>query len=261
MSDELETIELVPARRRRSRAGCLGWILLVLALGGVAAAVKYLYLPLRAERARLEQQLRDASDREKKLKKDVADAQAHAADLDTKQQQLSGQLAESQAEREKVEAELKRVQTELSSILEPQISAGNIRIKRRGKELVVDVSDQVLFDSGQAEVSEGGQKVLAQVAPSLFGLKGYTIQVAGHTDRTRVVNPETRERFPTNWELSTARATNVVRFLEERGKIPGSRLEAAGFAEFRPVAGNTTAEDRAKNRRIELVLIPTSAQN
>ncbi|HTQ06089.1 MAG TPA: flagellar motor protein MotB [Polyangiaceae bacterium] len=261
MSYDQETIELVPARRRRSRAGCLGWLLLVLVLGAVAALVKYVHLPLRAERDRLQQQLHDAAARETRLKKDLADAKAQAADLAAKQEQLSGKLAETQAEREKLEGELKHVQDELSSILEPQINAGNVRITRRGRELVVDVADQVLFDSGQAEVSDAGQKVLAQVAPSLLGLKSFTIEVAGHTDRTRVVNPETRERFPTNWELSTARATNVVRFLEERGKIPGARLEAAGFAEFRPIAGNGTAEDRQKNRRIELILIPASAQN
>ncbi len=181
-------------------------------------------------------------------------------DLESKQEQLTGKLAETQAERDKLEADLKGVQDQLSSILEPQIQAGNVHITRRGRELVVDVADQVLFESGQAEVSEAGQTVLAKVAPSLAGLRGYTIEVAGHTDRTRVVNPETRERFPTNWELSTARATNVVRFLQERGKIPGSRLEAAGFAEFRPAAGNATAEERQKNRRIELILIPLSAQ-
>lgn len=261
MSGAEETIELVPVRRRRSRAGCLGWLLLLLVLGAMAALVKYVHLPLRAERARLEQQLRDASDRQKRLEQELADVKAHAAELDTKQQALSGQLAETQAEREKLEGELKRVQSELSAVLEPQINAGNVRIKRVGRELVVDVSDQVLFDSGHAEVSDEGQKVLAQVAPSLVGLKGFTIEVAGHTDRTRVVNPETRERFPTNWELSTARATNVVRYLEEKGKIPGTRLEAAGFAEFRPVAGNASAEDRQKNRRIELILIPASAPN
>jgi chemotaxis protein MotB len=260
MTEGLETIELVPVKKRRSRLGCLGWLLLLLVLGAVAALVKYVYLPLRAERARLEQQLaqqrHDASEREKKLQTELADAQTHTTELATQQEQLSGKLAQTEAERQKLEDELKRVQNELSAILQPEINAGNVRIKRRGNELVVDVSDQVLFESGQADVKEEGQKVLAGVAPSLARLKGYTIQVAGHTDRARVVNPETRERFPTNWELSTARATTVVRFLEERGKIPGTRLEAAGFAEFRPVAGNATAEDRQKNRRIELVLIP-----
>ena len=122
-----------------------------------------------------------------------------------------------------------------------------------GNELVVDLSAQILFDSGGAEVNEAGQKVLAEVGRSLSALKDYTIQVGGHTDHQRVTNPETQERFPTNWELSTARATNVVRFLEERGKIPGTRLVATGFNQFRPVAGNTTEEGRQKNRRIELM--------
>ena len=181
---------------------------------------------------------------------------AEAAELRASREQLSGQLARTEAEREKLEAELKRVQSELSAKLEPEIHAGNVRIKRRGNELVVDVSDQILFDSGRAEVNESGQKVLAQVAQSIIALKGYRIQVGGHTDNVRVVNPETKERFPTNWELSTTRATNVVRFLQEKGRIPGARLVAAGFSEFRPAASNATEKDRQKNRRIEIVLLP-----
>lgn len=255
MQNELEPFEGTP-RRKRSRGGFWGWFLLLLVVAGTAAFVKYVYLPLRAERARLERSLAEAGEREKRVKALLAAAETRAADLASRQDQLSGKLAATEAEKAELEAELKKVQAELSSILEPQISAGNVRIKRRGNELVVDVADQVLFDSGRAEVSEEGQKVLAQVAPSLARLKDYRIQVGGHTDRTRVVNPETQERFPTNWELSTARATNVVRFLEERGKVPGFRLEAAGFAQYRPAAGNATAEERQKNRRIELVLVP-----
>jgi len=264
MADPYDPSEMPPPRRRRSRAGLVGWLLLLLVLGVVAACVRFLYLPLRAERDGLSAQLRDGGEREKRLRKEIADKQkeitdaaARAAELDSKQQQLSGKLAETQAERDKLEAELKRVQSELASVLEPEIHAGNVRIKRRGNELVVELADQILFDSGHAEINEGGQKVLSHVAPSLVRLQGYSIQVGGHTDRTRVTNPETQERFPTNWELSTARATNVVRQLEERGKVPGSRLVATGFAQYRPVAGNATADDRQKNRRIELVLLPT----
>jgi chemotaxis protein MotB len=241
---------------RRSRAGCLGWVLLVLVLAGVAALVKFVHLPLRDARAWLEQQGRDAAAREQALKKKLGEAETRFADSRTKEEQLSGRLAQTEAEREKLETELKRVQSELAAKLEPEIHAGNVRIKRRGNELVVDVSDQILFDSGRAEVNAMGQKVLAQVAQSLAELKSYLIQVGGHTDNARVVNPETQERFPTNWELSTARATNVVRFLEERGRIPGARLVAAGFSQFRPTAGNATAEERQKNRRIEIVLLP-----
>jgi chemotaxis protein MotB len=243
--------------RRRSRAGVFGWLLVLLLLAAGAAGIKYLYLPLRAERAHLQGLLGESERREQRLKQGLADADARALELASKQQQLSGKLAETEAARDTLEAELKRVQAELSAILEPEIHAGNVRIKRRGNELVVDVSDQVLFDSGNAEINEGGQTVLAHVAPSLVRLQGYTIEVGGHTDRARIVNPQTQERFPTNWELSTARATNVVRFLEEHGKVPGGRLVAAGFAQFRPVAGNANADDRQKNRRIELVLLPT----
>jgi chemotaxis protein MotB len=258
MTDDFETRVL--ERPKRSRGGIVGWLLFVLLLGGAGAFVYYLYLPLRAERARLQQEVTDAAQREQRLKASVSEAEARATTLVSKQEELSGRLAQTEAERGKLEGELKRVQTELSSILEPQISAGNVRIKRRGNELVVDVSDKILFDSGRAEINEGGQKVLAEVAPSLTRLPNYVIQVGGHTDRTRVVNPETAERFPTNWELSTARATNVVRFLEERGKIPGSRLEATGFAQYRPVAGNGSADERQKNRRIELVLLPAGRE-
>ena len=255
MAQRYDTVELVP-RPRRSKLGIVGWLLFLALAAAAFAFVKYLHLPLRADRDHLRDELAQAAEREKRLKKTIADTETRASELATQQQQLSGKLAETEAERDKLEAELKRVQTELSAILEPQITAGNVAIKRRGNELVVDVSDQILFDSGRAEINEEGQKVLAQVAQSLVKLQGYGIQVGGHTDRTRVTNPETQERFPTNWELSTARATNVVRFLEERGKVPGARLVATGFAQFRPVAGNATEKERQKNRRIELVLIP-----
>ncbi len=256
MANEYGEVEPRP-RVRRSRAGIVGWLLLILVIGAAVAFVKYVYLPLRAEEARLNGLLADASGREKDLKRKLSEAEARSAALEAKEQQLSGKLAQTEAEKAKLEGELKRVQSELNSILEPQISAGNVQIRRRGNELVVELSDQILFDSGRAEINEAGQTVLAQVAKSLAALGNHTIQVGGHTDRTRVSNPETQERFPTNWELSTARATNVVRFLEERGKIPGARLVATGFAQFRPVADNNSAQNRQKNRRIGLVLLPT----
>jgi chemotaxis protein MotB len=82
------------------------------------------------------------------------------------------------------------------------------------------------------------------------------VQIGGHTDSARVVSPELVERYPTSWELSTARATNVVRFLREHSKLPGGRLLAAGFAEYRPAASNRSDKGRQKNRRIEIVLVP-----
>lgn len=244
-------------RRRRSRAGVVGWLLFLAVVAGAVAFGKYEYLPTRAEAERLRAELRDASGREKQLATKLAAADAQKAELAEKEKRLWGRLAQSEAEKDKLEAELKSVQSDLQAILEPQITAGNVSIRRRGNELVVELSDQILFESGRADLNEAGQKVISQVAGSLAASKNHTIQVGGHTDHQRVVNPATQERFPTNWELSTARATNVVRFLEERGKIPGSRLVAAGYSQFRPVASNATEQTRQKNRRIELLLLPT----
>ncbi len=252
----LNLTEQIYVRRRMPVSRWLGWVLLVLLAAAGAAAVYYFYLPLRADRARLSAELETSNSRIDEFTRRFAATDSRFTKLEQKQKHLLEQLKKTVAEKDKLEAELKRIQGELTQKLEPEIQSGNVRIKRRGRELVVDLADQILFDSGQAEVNESGQVVLDQVSQALADLQHYTIQVGGHTDSTQVVTPKTQERFPTNWELSTARATNVVRYMQEHGKIPGQRLVAAGFAEFRPTSTNNTAEGRAKNRRIELVLLP-----
>jgi chemotaxis protein MotB len=242
----------VPVRRR---GGWLGWLLFVLLAAAVGAFVWYLYMPLRVQRAELQRQVADREQRVRREAQKLRDSEAQLTELKRTQESLSGQLVQTQAEKERIETELKRLQGELSSKLEGEIQAGNVRIKRRGNDLVVDLADQILFESGEPAVHESGQKVLGQLAPTLAQMKQYTIQVGGHTDSARVVSPTTQERFPTNWELSAARATHVVRFLQEKGKVPGERLIAMGFAQYRPAANNASAEGRQQNRRIELVLI------
>jgi chemotaxis protein MotB len=244
-----------PARRS---GGWLGWFLFILVLGAAGAFVYYLYLPLRQTRARLDEDLAHASERERALAQRLKEEEERFGKLSGECDKVASELKQTVAEKEKIESELKRVQGELSQKLQPEITSGNIRIRRRGQELVLDMTDDILFDKGQAEVSEGGQTVLQQIARSLVELPGYGIQVAGHTDSTRVVSAKTQERFATNWELSSARATNVVRFLQERGKIPGARLVAAGFGEFHPAASNTNEDGRRKNRRIEILLLPSA---
>ena len=244
-----------PEFRVPRKGGWLGWLLFVLLAAAVGAFAWYLYMPLRAQRTDLQRQIQDRDQRAKRVAQQQRDSETRLADLKREQESLSGQLVQTQAEKEKIEGELKRLQGELSAKLEGEIQAGNVHIKRRGNDLVVDLADQILFESGNPEVHESGQKVLGQVAPTLAELKQYTIQVAGHTDSARVVSPTTQERFPTNWELSTARATNVVRYMQEKGRVPGERLVAMGYAQYRPAASNATAEGRQQNRRIELVLI------
>ena len=100
-----------------------------------------------------------------------------------------------------------------------------------------------------------GQEVLLKLADSFRNSENQNIAVEGHTDDVQI-GSALLERFPTNWELSTARATAVVRFLQEKGNITPERLTACGFSYYRPVATNDTPEGRKQNRRIEIILIP-----
>jgi chemotaxis protein MotB len=109
----------------------------------------------------------------------------------------------------------------------------------------------VLFDSGQAVVKKEGKATLAEVAAILKDIRDRQFQVAGHTDTA----PIRTSAYPSNWYLSTARAIRVVEVLVDGGVAPQS-VSASGYGEFDPVAANDTAENKAKNRRIEIVIQP-----
>jgi chemotaxis protein MotB len=122
-------------------------------------------------------------------------------------------------------------------------------IERRG--LVVRVlTDNLLFASGSATLQRGANQLLDEVAQLLNLDPSHPITVEGHTDN----QPIATAQFPSNWELSTTRATNVVRFLISRG-VSAYRLGAVGYADLHPIASNATAAGRAENRRVEIVLM------
>ena len=131
------------------------------------------------------------------------------------------------------------------------IDAGQLKLATRDGRLVIQLPNDVLFDSGQTAIKPAGRDALLQVAKVLATVPGRTFQVAGHTDNVPIQNA----RFPSNWELSTARAVEVVKLLVAQGVAPGE-LSAAGYGEFDPVAGNDAPDGRAKNRRIEITLQP-----
>ena len=145
--------------------------------------------------------------------------------------------------------------TDLIAGMEKEIQDGQIQISELEGQLKVNIVDKILFDSGEAVVNDQGQKILARVGNILKKEEDKVIQVQGHTDNVKI-HWRLKEKYPTNWELSADRATNVVRFMQEQLGIPGRRLEAVGYAEFRPKASNATKEGRAQNRRIELALVP-----
>ena len=117
--------------------------------------------------------------------------------------------------------------------------------------MILKLPAEVLFSSGQAQLSEPGRATLADVARVLKDFPERSFMVAGHTDN----EPVKDSGYRNNWELSTARALTVTEFFIEQGVRPGN-LVAAGYGEFDPIAGNQSARGRRDNRRIELVLVP-----
>lgn len=191
------------------------------------------------------------------------DAQASkVTDLSTQVAQLSSQLA--QAQRQAADAQAAKAAElaaarknfdDLSAGLKSEIAAGQIKITQLQGKLTVNMVDKILFDSGKAEVKDDGRKVLDKVGAALNGLADKNVRIEGHTD-DKPITGELQSKYPTNWELSTARATAVARYLQDKAKVDPKRLVAAGYGEFHPVAPNDTAEGRALNRRIEIVLVP-----
>jgi len=141
----------------------------------------------------------------------------------------------------------------LAQKLSSEVQKGQLDIRQYQSMLAVTLAEQIFFDSGRATLKPGGKEVLKKVGEALKGYEDKIIRVIGHTDNVPVAK-SLQGRFPTNWELSVARATNVVRYLQEVG-VPPERMIPSGRAEYDPVAPNDTPEGRQKNRRIELMLI------
>lgn len=139
----------------------------------------------------------------------------------------------------------------LASRLEDDVRLHRADIVRDGRGLVVSLPERATFGAGSAEVSADARPLIARVVGELRGGQ-YALRIEGHTDDV----PIRTARFPSNWELSTARAGAVVAYLINDLKVSPARLSAAGFAEFHPLVPNDSAVNRARNRRIDIVVIP-----
>jgi chemotaxis protein MotB len=158
---------------------------------------------------------------------------------------------------ESAKAELEKKSTEyekMAAALRGQIDSGRIELTELRGKMTVKMKDKILFSSGSATLGKDGKEALAAVAEVLKGVQGKVIRVEGHTDNV----PLGKGAFKSNWHLSTARALAVVNFLQDAGVDP-TRLGAAGYGEFQPIAPNDTPEGKSQNRRIEIVLAPADA--
>lgn len=157
------------------------------------------------------------------------------------------QLAQAKAELEKKSSEYEN----LAQSLKQEISEGKIQLSELKGKMTVQLKDKILFASGSARVGKEGEAALAKIADALKTVNGKIIRVEGHTDDV----PTGGGQFPTNWELSLARAMAVVRTLQDSGVDPMT-LSAAGYGQYQPIAANDSPENRSLNRRIEIVLAP-----
>ena len=157
-------------------------------------------------------------------------------------------------EKKKAIAQLKGTYDNLVSELNEEIKKGEIKITQLKDKLTLSMVEKILFDSGSAAIKQNGKEVLARVADILGSIHDKQIRIEGHTDNVQI-GPVLAEKFPTNWELSTTRSTTVVRYLQQQGVDP-TFLSAAGYSEYSPLDTNETEEGKARNRRIEIVLIP-----
>jgi len=125
----------------------------------------------------------------------------------------------------------------------------DIKLSISEKGLILQLSDKILFEAGQADILPEARRLIEHLGTIIANHPSYSLRIAGHTDNA----PIRTSRYPSNWELSTSRAVNVVRYLLDKRIIAADRLLAAGFGEYKPLFPNDTPENRAKNRRVELL--------
>lgn len=211
---------------------------------------------LEAQRTALAQQVRILEEQRTALEAEKAALASENAAIEGQRADLLKQVEVLETQKTKLVSASRQSQAQYDALvdsLSDQVRKGQLQIRRYKDMLTVDVAEQLFFDSGRANLKESGKAVLKEVADAMKAYEDKAIRVVGHTDNVPIAKAA-RNVFPSNWELSAARATTVVRFLQEAGIAP-ERLIATGRAEYAPVAPNESPEGRQKNRRIEITLI------
>lgn len=198
---------------------------------------------LTAQMTELSARLEAASAEQASLLKDKSKLQASVQDM----QAALKELAERRAAAEARVSQFKDMLARFKKL----IDAGELEVKIVDGRMVVELATDILFASGKADLSAKGKESLLAVAGILASFADRHYQVEGHTDNV----PISSERFPSNWELASARSLTVVKVLIEGG-IPAQRLSGASYGEFRPTKDNASPEGKADNRRIEIVMVP-----
>jgi chemotaxis protein MotB len=208
----------------------------------------------------------DKKELEKDLSSSKGESQQRISELRQKIAAMeveNGRLREEVAGLQKAKEEVQKAKEEVQKAsqtyeqlldkMKSEISQGQVTISELKGKLTVNMVDAILFDSGKSEVKADGLAVLQKVVDILKTVKDKAIRIEGHTDNVPI-RGALANRYATNWELSAARAINVTRFLQKQGLDP-MILTAAAYGEHKPVSPNDSEEGKAKNRRIEIVLV------
>ena len=201
--------------------------------------------------AELQEKLRVSESRILSLEQENARQQSQVGDL-------RDQLSDLEGEKASVENKVDRLQTTYDALiadLKEQIEKREVTIEAFEERISVSFVDRILFDFGKETITPEGREVLEKVGGILKDVQGRRIRVIGHTDDVPIV-PQYRYRFPSNWELSAARAAAVVRHFERETGLDPRNLEAVGRSFYHPLASNETADGRAQNRRVEIIIAP-----
>ena len=196
------------------------------AMGGMAGDKNKLAAELAAARQRIAD-----------LEKQLADCEARVADLRSQLDQSKGSLA--------------KAEKDLIKALQPEISKGTVSVHQSGDALTINLASSLLFDSGKDQLKAGGTDALKRVGNVLKDFPEKQVHVAGYTDNV-AIKGALLKKFPSNKELSDARATSAAQALRDGGV--SSNLSDAGHGDSNPIASNNTADGRAKNRRVEIIV-------
>lgn len=221
---------------------------------------------------------RQSEENEATLKGKISELEQQISSLEASKTELENQLAEANASLSMYESktgglqkalkatkeELKilrdqRVQAEkrlsqyraLAKKLNSMVESGKLSVKVRNGKMVIQLANAILFESGKTTLKKDGQEALTELGAVLKSIKKRDFLVTGHTDNV----PISSGRYKSNWALSTARAVNVVQFLQDAGVSP-KKMAAAGYGEYDPVSSNDSKDGKAQNRRIEIILMP-----
>jgi len=192
-----------------------------------------------------------------KIKEENSSLKIQITELEQLKKDYSDKLASSQQhsaqEQARFEKELQQLRADLNQQLQQQISENQVLVQKIEDLTVITLGEELLFGSGLADLNQSGARAIGNIIEALQAYPDYHLRIEGHTDN-RPLSKNLKSTFASNWELSTARATAVVRYMIYALHVDPQRLSVAGFAQYRPAADNITKEGRALNRRVRAVV-------